>query len=118
MSVFGFSKTDEVWGLKRSIVLDMIDWWIESAGPRPYLVKIKQSYGYGYNHGDLTEVGDADKAELRDLVQLMLRFGYENELRLDPAAMSRVRESLIELERLINGDLEGTPLHRQMDGLS
>lgn len=96
----------------------MIEWWIARAGPRPYLLKIKQSYDYGYNHGDLTEVADADKAELRDLVQLMLKSEYENQFRLDPAAASHERESLAALQRLINGDLEGTPLHQQMDGLS
>ena len=118
MSVFGFSRTDEVWGLKRSITLDMIDWWIERVGPRPYLAKIKQSYDHGYNYGDLTEVADIDKAELRDLVQLMLKVGYENQLRLDPVATSQVRESLAELQRLLNGDLEGTPLHQQADRMA
>lgn len=116
MSVFRFRKTDEVWSLRRSIVLDMIDWWIESAGSRPFLIKFKQSYDYGYNHGDLTEVADADKAELRDLVQLMLKSGYENQLRLDPVATSHVRESLTELQRLLNADLEGTPLYHRETG--
>ena len=96
----------------------MIDWWIESAGPRPFLIKIKQSYDYGYNHGDLTEVTDADKAELRDLVQLMVKSGYYNRLQLDPVATSQVRESLTVLQRLLNADLEGTPLHQQIDRLT
>lgn len=115
MSVFSFSKTDKVWGLKRSIALDMIDWWIERAGPRPYLLMIKQSYNHGYNHGDLTEVANLDKAELRDLVKMMLASGYEKQLRLDPVATSGVRESLAELQILLNGDLEGTPLHQQIE---
>jgi hypothetical protein len=95
----------------------MIGWWIEQAGPRPYLLKIKQSYDHGYNHGDLTEVEDIDKAELRDLVQLMLKIGYERQLRRDEAATSRVRESLAEFLWLLNGELEGTPFHQQMDSL-
>jgi hypothetical protein len=110
MSVFGFSKTEEVWGMNRSTTIDMIDWWIQRAGPKPYLLKIKQSYDHGYNHGDLTKVADKDKAELRDLVGLMLRNGYEN--RFSPSSSSKIREELIKLERVINADLEGTEFYR------
>ncbi len=112
MSIFEFSKTEKVWGLNRSTTLHMIDWWIDRAGPRPYLLKIKQSYDHGYNHGDLTKVADGDKAELRDLVQSMLEAGYENKLVADPTVAPQMRESLIELHGLLNCELEGTPFHR------
>jgi len=112
LSVFGFSKTGKVWGLNRGITMRMIDWWIDRAGPRPYLLEIRQSYDHGYNHGDLTKVADSDKAELRDLVQSMLDAGYENKLVADATQVPRVRESLIELQGLLNGELEGTPFHQ------
>ena len=116
MSVFSFSKTDKVWGLKHSLVTDMIDWWIEQAGPTPYLLEIKHSYNIGFNHGNLTEVADEDKAELRDLVGLMLRTGYESRLRLNAVSTAQVREHIIELERMLNSDLEGTRFYQPLDG--
>ena len=93
----------------------MIDWWIEQAGPRPYLLKIKQSYNIGLNHGNLNEVADEDKAELRDLVGLMLKTGYESRLRLDAISTAQMREQIIELERMLNSDLEGTPFYQTLD---
>jgi hypothetical protein len=116
LSVFRFSKTDKVWGLKNGLVREMIDWWIEHAGPRPYLLEIKHSYDIGFNHGDLTEVADEDKAELRDLVGLMLKTGYENRLRLDAASTAQVREHIVELERMLNSDLEGTNFYQPPGG--
>ena len=115
MSVFSFSKTDKVWGVKIGLVRDMIDWWIEQAGPRPYLLEIKQSYNTGLNHGNLNEVADEDKAELRDLVRLMLKTGYESRLRLDAISTAQMREQIIELERMLNSDLEGTPFYQTLD---
>jgi hypothetical protein len=114
MSVFSFSKTTEVWGLNRAITTHMIDWWIERAGPKPYLLMIKQSYDHGYNHGDLTEIADEDKAELRDLVRSMLENNYENSWH-GVYSFPRVRESIIDLERLISADLEGARFHRSPD---
>lgn len=111
MSVFSFNNTEKVWGLSRGVTYGMILWWIERAGPRPYLLELKQSYDHGYNHGDLTEVADSDKAELRDLVHLMLEVGYENTLGRD-APSTAIRESLGELWSLLNGDLEGTTFHQ------
>jgi hypothetical protein len=116
MSVFSFSKTDEVWGLNRATTKSIIDWWIEQAGSRPYLLKIRESYERGYNHGDLTVVTDADKAELRDLVMKMLKTGYEREVVNDDERAERVRESIFRLWSLINADLEGTPHHQTFSG--
>lgn len=107
MSVFRFSKTEAVWCLKRSITMDMIEWWIEHAGPKPYLLKIRESYDHGYNHGDLSKVSDEDKNELHDLVRLMLADGYEKRWE-GIHVTSRVRAEIIELERLLSVDLEGT----------
>lgn len=84
----------------------MIDWWIEQAGPRPYLMKIKQSYDHGYNHGDLSEMSDADKAELRHLVQRMLDTGYEAQE--GPEIADTVRAAIVEFRTLLDIDLEGT----------
>jgi len=108
MSVFSFSKTDEVWGLNRATTRGMIDWWIEQAGPRPYLLKIKESYEHGYNHGDLTVVTDDDKAGLRDFVMKMLETGYERNVHEDDQASAQIRESIHKLWHLLNADLEGT----------
>ena len=94
----------------------MIDWWIEQAGPKPYLLAIKQSYDIGLNHGNLSEVADEDKAELRDLVGLMLKTGYESRVRLDAIATAQMREQIIELERMLNSDLEGTRFYQSLDG--
>jgi hypothetical protein len=115
LSVFSFSKTDKVWGLNNSLVRKMIDWWIERAGPRPYLLEIKHSYEIGFNHGDLRKVADEDKAEMRDLVGLMLTSGYESRLSLNAASTAQVRAQLIELERMLNGDLEGTSFCRPFE---
>jgi hypothetical protein len=116
LSVFSFSKTDKVWGLKHSLVTDMIDWWIKQAGPRPYLLEIKHSYDIGFNHGNLSEVADEDKAELRDLVGLMLKTGYESRLRLNAVSRTEVREHIIELERMLISDLEGTRFYQPLSG--
>jgi hypothetical protein len=116
LSVFSFSKTDKVWGLNNGLVRDMIGWWIEHAGARPYLLEIKHSYDIGLNHGDLTQVADEDKAELRDLVGLMLKTGYESGLRLDAASTARVREHMIQLQRMLNADLEGTRFYQPPGG--
>jgi hypothetical protein len=116
LSVFSFSKTDKVWGLKNSLVTDMIDWWIEQAGPKPYLLEIKHSYDIGLNHGNVSEVADGDKAELRDLVGFMLKTGYESRLRLDAVSTTQIREHIIELERMLNSDLEGTRFYQPLDG--
>ena len=116
MSVFSFSKTDKVWGVKSGLVREMIDWWIEQAGPRPYLLELKHSYNIGLNHGNLSEVADEDKAELRDLVGLMLKTSYESRFRLDAISRAQMREQLIELERMLNSDLEGTCFHQRSTG--
>ncbi|MDT3376027.1 hypothetical protein RNI52_01705 [Labrys neptuniae] len=114
MSVFSFSRTTEVWGLNRVITIDMIDWWIERVGPKPYLLKIKRSFDHGYNHGDLTNVSNEDKAELRDLIMLMLEENYES-IWKEMYSASTIAESIIKLEQLINADLEGTRFHRMPD---
>ena len=56
------------------------------------------------------------KAELRDLVGLMLKTGYESRLRLDAISTAQMREQIIELERMLNSDLEGTCFHQPLDG--
>ena len=93
----------------------MILWWIERAGPRPYLLKLKQSYDHGYNHGDLTEVADSDKAELRDLVHLMLELGYENMLGRDASFAAQIRAQIGALWTLLNADLENTQFYVRRD---
>ena len=88
----------------------------EQAGPRHYLLEIKHSYNIGLNHGNLSEVADEDKAELRELVGLMLKTGYESRLRLDAISTAQMRERIIQLERMLNSDLEGTRFHQPLDG--
>lgn len=90
----------------------MITWWIGQVGPKPYLTKLKQSYDHGYNHGDLSEVADVDKAELRDLVRLMLETGYAGQFTQDAKSAAYLQGSLAELERLLDDDLEGTAFHQ------
>jgi hypothetical protein len=118
MSVFSFGKTDRVWGLNNRITYGMIEWWIEQAGPKPYLLEIKESYDNGYNHGDMEKVANEDKAELRDLVEFMLTTGYERRCGMDASATARIRQSIGELWRLLNADLEGTRFHKSSDAAS
>lgn len=112
MSVFSFSKTGKVWGPNNVTTYGMITWWIGQVGPKPYLIELKQSYDHGYNHGDLSEVADADKAELRSLVRLMLETGYARQFTQDAKSAAYLQGSLAEFERLLDDDLEGTAFHR------
>ena len=61
-------------------------------------------------------MADEDKAELRDFVELMLKTGWENRLRLDAISTAQLREQIVELERMLNSDLEGTRFHQPLDG--
>lgn len=115
MSVFSFSKTDRVWGLQRGAAMDAIEWWIEKAGPKPYLLAIQRSYEHGYNHGNLCDVADQDKAELLDLVQMMIRGGYPNHPEIEASHAHQIRQYLVELQELIEIDLADTPFERRKD---
>jgi hypothetical protein len=116
VSVFSFSKTETVWGVKTALTLDLINWWIARAGHKPYLLKIQESYHHGINHGDMSEVVPEDKAELRDMVQLMLKDRYEERYHeAGSSYIAELRASLGELARLLNADLEGTPFYREHD---
>ena len=115
LRVFSFSKTNEVWGLRRSATICMIEWWIERTGPKPYLLTIQQSYEHGIDHGNLEVAADKDKAELRDLVPLMLETRYESSLSADADTMSELRRYIVELYRLLGADLEGTSFHQPLD---
>lgn len=115
MSVFSFSRSEAVWGVRTAITLNLIDWWIAHAGPKPYLLKIQESYDHGINHGDLSEVAPEDKVELRGMVQLMLKDKYEDSYGRGTPLAAELRVALIELEQLINLDLEGTPFYQQRD---
>ena len=86
----------------------MLDWWIERAGPRPYLLQIKQSYDFGYNHGDLSAVEDSDKAELRNLVRSMLASHYELTVCPDETSALQLRHALQELHGHLTNEIAGT----------
>lgn len=113
MSVFSFGKSEKVWGLRRSITMAMIEWWIGVAGPKPYLLTIQQSFEHGINHGDLEIVSDEDKAELRDMVGLMLEIGFETTLVESTEQRQNVRRQIVDLFNLIEGDLTDTRFGRR-----
>lgn len=114
MSVFSFGRTEAVWGVNTAMTLNLIDWWIAHAGPKPYLLKIQESYDHGIKHGNMSEVVPEDKAELRDMVQLMLKDRFEERYHeAGNAYVAKLRASLGELERLLNEDLEGTPFYQR-----
>jgi hypothetical protein len=74
MSVISFDD-GEVWGASRRFVYNMLEFFIEVAGPKRHLVEFKQRYDHGYNHIPLEDVGLDELVEFRDLTAKYLASG-------------------------------------------
>ena len=105
LSVISFEENGEVWGASSRLIYSMILFFLEDAGPKPYLLNFRRMYDDGYNVLFLEKISLEQLIEFRRLVEKFARVAPYQQVFAGEMAHESIRANLVKLLEMTDASI-------------